>query len=175
MNKLFSILRINLRRAIRRGPALSTIHLLLADLRQQIDAVDGSGNAHSLAFRFLHPHHRGLAERPPSRPKSQARRQHDNQFQLRARFHPRLGIEKNARRTQIARQALVLAALVTHLDRDANRHALARTPVGCSLLRHMLWKCTALCEKRGRWNDSPKKRSSRTFARGAGEKTGYQS
>src|ERR1700674_2268003 len=104
---------------------MSTSHRLSADLRQQIDAVDGSGNTYSLAFRFLDAHHPGLAERPPSRPQSQAGRQHDNQFQLRARLHPRLGIKKDARRTQIASQALVLAALVTYLDRDTNWHPLA--------------------------------------------------
>src|ERR1700686_1936061 len=140
MNKLFPISRINLRKAIRRGLALSTIHRFSAELRQQIDAVDGSGNAHSLAFRFLRPHHRGLAERPPSRPKSQAGGQHDNQFQFRALFHPRLGIEKDARRTEITCQALVLTAFMTHLDRDTNRHPLARTPLvisSASFLSHM--------------------------------------
>src|SRR5947209_12118471 len=49
-------------------PYTTLFRSLSADLRQQIDAVDGSGNTHSLAFRFLHAHHRGLAERPPSRP-----------------------------------------------------------------------------------------------------------
>src|SRR5208337_1799361 len=72
--------------------ALGTVNRLSAgrsaDLGQQCDAVEGSGNAQTLALRFLHPHHRGLAERPPSGPQSQAGRQHDDQFQLRARFHP---------------------------------------------------------------------------------------
>src|SRR5882762_9114551 len=122
--------------------------VLSTDLRQQFDAVNGSGNAHPLALRFLHAHHRGFAERPPAGAQSDAGGQHDDQFQLRARFHARLGIEKNSRRTEITSQARVLTAVVTHLDRDTNWHPLARTPLvvnRCGLLGHMLWKCTPVC------------------------------
>src|ERR1700675_386601 len=130
---------------------------LSTDLRQQFDAVDGGGNTHPLARRFLHAYHRAFAERPPAGAQSHAGGKHDDQFQLRARFHARLGIEKNSRRTEIASQARVLTAVVTHLDRDTNWHPLARTPLVIdrrSLLGHMLWKCTPVYGERGRWDDS---------------------
>jgi hypothetical protein len=137
-----------------------------ADLRQECDAVEGSGNAHTFAIRFFHPHDRSLAERPSSGPQTKARRQHDDQFQLRARFHARLGIDKNSRGTEITSQALVLAAAVTHLDRDTNWHPLARTPVRDSgFLSHMLRKFTPVCRNRGVFT---KKSSSRRFTGGEG-------
>jgi len=52
----------------RRRPQRERDHRLSADLWQQLDAVEGCGNPHALALRFLHPHDRGLAERPSSRP-----------------------------------------------------------------------------------------------------------
>jgi len=37
-------------------PVSERDHRLSADLWQQLDAVEGCGDAHTLALRFLHPH-----------------------------------------------------------------------------------------------------------------------
>src|SRR5271157_5007554 len=65
----------------------------------------------------------------------------------------------------------MLAALVTHLDRNTNRHSLARTPLaGCRFLSHIWWKFTPVRVGWGR-DRFAIKCSSRRFTGGAGEET----
>jgi hypothetical protein len=128
--------------SVEREPASST------NLGDEFNSIQRGGDANSFAVGLLDPHDRGLAEGPTAWPQTEAGREHDDQFELRARFHSRLRIEEDSRRTEIASDAFVFAPIVTNFDGHANGKSPARTPVGRLIRRnllihmHMAWKCT---------------------------------
>ena len=100
--------------------------LPLAYLGQQLNPIERGRYPDALAVPLFHSNNGGLAQCPPAGTHSQVGGQHDHEFQLRACLHPRLGIEKNAVRTEVAGQARRLGSIrFSYFDGRLHRHATA--------------------------------------------------